>query len=168
MDAESFTSLRWPRNHHGSSYDYAYADWFDTTTGIVEGNCGGAATQCDRARPIAGAHLALVCAICCSFSMCQLPIITITHSWQSRKAKGALAQLVDPFTEQVITKSYSQRWMHLLDNGTSIEGKSGVNAASVSAYSDEFSVHQSIVDLCSYYGNYAARCNTGLRQPRAL
>ena len=45
---------------------YAYADWFDTTTGIVEGNCGGAATQCDRARPIAGAHLALVCAICCS------------------------------------------------------------------------------------------------------
>ena len=44
---------------------YAYADWFDTTTGVVEGNCGGAATQCDRARPIAGAHLALVGAFCC-------------------------------------------------------------------------------------------------------
>ncbi|KZT71472.1 DUF1793-domain-containing protein [Daedalea quercina L-15889] len=39
---------------------YAYSDWFDTTTGIVEGNCGGAATLCFRARPIAGAHLALL------------------------------------------------------------------------------------------------------------
>ena len=44
---------------------YAYADWFDTTTGVVEGNCGGAATQCDRARPIAGAHLSLVGTFCC-------------------------------------------------------------------------------------------------------
>ncbi|KAH9927248.1 uncharacterized protein B0H18DRAFT_1084773 [Fomitopsis serialis] len=38
---------------------YACSDWFATTTGVVEGNCGGAATLCFRARPIAGAHLAL-------------------------------------------------------------------------------------------------------------